>query len=321
MKKIEVQEFGGPEVMHIVDCDMPEVEGDEVLIKVMKASVNYADVKKRMGNSVGGGIPFTPGIDAVGIVVDKGHKVTSIEKGQRVIAFPVEGSYAEYVVAKESLTYGIPDGLDNRTAAACPTVGILSYILLADIARVRAGERVLIHAAAGGVGTTSIQLAKWMGAKDVIGVVSHKDKADVVLEAGADEVLLYNDFAEQINAQFGGVDVILDSVAGDISEKSMECLANYGRLVQFGNAGGRPGNIKTSDLHKSCRSVLGFSLGTTRLNRPESIREAASEVLTLLDTNQLRLHISEEYPLEKASDAHAWLESRKSTGKLLLHIL
>ncbi|MCD5323437.1 MULTISPECIES: quinone oxidoreductase family protein [Pontibacillus] len=320
MKKIEVRRFGGPEVMCVVEADLPEINEDEVLIKVNKASVNFADIKKRKGSGTQGVFPFTPGLDAMGVVVEKGQNVSKIEIGQRVIAFPKEGSYAEYVVASETLTYKVPNRLNDETAAACPTVGILAYKLLHDIARLRLGERVLIHAAAGGVGTTAIGLAKQMGARTIVGVVGHKDKLEIAYQAGADHVFLNDRFSEEVITRMGGVDVVLDSVGGKVSKESLNCLAHYGRLVQFGNAGGHTGQFQTSQLHKSCRSILGYSLGTTRQERPETIRGAAHEVLRLLETKQLHIPVSKQYSLEEIRDAHAWVESRRSIGKLVINV-
>ncbi|MFD2446917.1 zinc-binding alcohol dehydrogenase family protein [Bacillus sp. CGMCC 1.16607] len=323
MKAIIVTEFGQPEVLKYTDIEIPVINSKQVLIKVEKASVNFADIKSRYGKK-GGKLPFIPGLDAAGVIESVGSEVQSFKVGQRVIAFPSAGSYAEYVVAEENLTFSIPDRLDFQTAAACPTVSFLSYKLLVDIARIEKGETVLVHSAAGGVGTTAIQLAKILGASKVIGTVGSESKSSVALEAGADQVICYEteDFAQKVNEYTDGkgVNIILDSIAGWVSEKSLDCLAPYGRLVHFGNSSGKAGNFKTNDLHSSCRSVLGFSLGTTRKERPHLLQETAKQVLQLLADGHLHIKIGHHFPLQDAVSAHKLIESRQSVGKVLLDV-
>ncbi|KLA28777.1 hypothetical protein B4158_2092 [Bacillus cereus] len=276
MKAIVVTSFGGPEVMKYTDLDIPAISEDQVLIRVVATSVNFADIKLRYGKKGNKALPFIPGIDATGIVERVGSHVKNIHPGQRVIAFPQNGSYAEYVVANENLTFVLPHEVDFQTAAACPIVSFTSYNLLANVARLQQGESVLIHAAAGGIGTTAIQLAK-------------------LLEAGADYVICHQDedFVEKVNELTNGegVDVILDSISGTVSERSLNCLAYYGRLVHFGNASGEIGNFQTKDLHASCRSILGFSFGNTRKKRPELLQETAMKfsVICVTDVYKLRL--------------------------------
>ncbi len=319
MKAIVVNRLGGPEVLEFIDATVPEVQPNEVLIQVKATSVNFADIKARKGNK-GGEVPFIPGIDAAGVVVKVGKKVKQFSVGQRVIAFPDKGSYAEYIVADEKLTFAIPESISFEVAAASPIVSFLSYHLIKNIARMVPGESILIHAAAGEVGTTAIQFAKALGAKKIIGTVSDLYKAPIALEAGADEVISYDDFAKVTNHFTNGlgVDIILDSVAGHVTEESFNCLAPYGRLVQFGNASGEGGNIKTNDLHSSCRSVLGFSLGTTRKNRPEILAEIAKDIFQYLEDGLVNVQVSERFHLQDAMKAHQLMESRKSTGKILL---
>ncbi|QQE74741.1 zinc-binding dehydrogenase [Brevibacillus composti] len=324
MKAVLVTAFGGTEGMVYSDVEMPACGPKQVLIRVVKTSVNFADIKARYGKKGGGKLPFIPGLDAVGIVERVGEEVEAVQVGQRVMAFPHNGSYAEYIVADEMLTFALPDELDWDTAAACPIVSFTSYRLLADVARLEPGETVLIHAAAGGIGTTATQLAKLLGAGRVIGTVGSRSKAEIALEAGADCVIATDteDFAEKVKewTDGEGAHVILDSIAGTVTEKSIECLAPYGRLVHFGNAGGQIGQIKTIDLHASCRSVLGFSLGTTRSKRPHLLRETARHVLPYLADGRLKMKIGKHFPLAEAAKAHDWVESRQSTGKVLLDV-
>ncbi|PGV56123.1 quinone oxidoreductase [Bacillus cereus] len=324
MKAIVVTSFGGPEVLKYTDMDIPTLSDNQVLIHVVATSVNFADIKSRYGKKGNKALPFIPGIDAAGIVEHVGSHVKNIYPGQRVIAFPQNGSYSEYVVANENLTFVLPDEVDFQTATACPIVSFTSYNLLVNVARLQQGESVLIHAAAGGIGTTAIQLAKLLGAKKVIGTVGSEAKRKIALDAGADYVICHQDedFVEKVNKLTNGegVNVILDSISGTMSERSLKCLAYYGRLVHFGNASGEVGHFQTKDLHASCRSILGFSFGTTRKKRPESLQETAKQVFRYLRDGSLQINTTKSFPLQDAGKAHEWVESRQSTGKVILNV-
>lgn len=324
MKAIALTQYGNPDVLRYIEMDIPKIKRDQVLIKVEKASVNFADVKARIGQGGTGRFPFIPGLDASGVVVEIGSEITNFKIGDRVAAFPSEGSYGEYAAADEKLTFPVPDEVELDIAAGSLTVSFLSYKLLADISRIQNGETVLVHSAAGGVGTTAIQMAKILGAGLVIGTVGSETKVPAAEEAGSDHVIVYekNDFAEKVVEITGGqgADIILDSLAGDVTQKSFRCLADYGRLIQFGNSSGKPGIINTNDLHKSCRSALGYSLGTTRKKRPESLSETAQKVMQFLKEKKLHIRIGHRFPLEEAAEAHKLIESRLSTGKILLDI-
>lgn len=288
MKAIAVTQYGNPDVLTYTEMEIPKIKRNQVLIKVEKASVNFADVKARIGQGGTGLFPFIPGLDAAGAVVEIGSEITNFNIGDRVAAFPSEGSYGEYAAADENLTFAVPDEVELDIAAASLTVSFLSYKLLADISRIQNGETVLVHSAAGGVGTTAIQMAKILGAGLVIGTVGSETKVPAAVEAGSDHVLVYeqNDFAEKVIEITGGkgADIILDSLAGSITQKSFRCLADYGRLIQFGNSSGKQGIINTNDLHKSCRSALGYSLGTTRKKRPESLSSKSHAVFKRRET-------------------------------------
>ncbi|MCY0879686.1 MAG: NADPH:quinone oxidoreductase family protein [Firmicutes bacterium] len=323
MHAVVVTAWGGPEVLQWMDWPEPAVGPDDVLIRVQTTSVNFADVKARYGQYHGAGKPpFVPGLDVAGVVEAVGEQVEGVAPGMRVVAFPRGGSYAERVVAPKELVYPIPDALDWAPAAGIPTVGFTAYQLLATVARITPGESVLIHSAAGGVGTTAIQIARLLGARFIIGTVGDDAKRPVAEEAGADLVVNYRQtsFSEAVKAATDGhgVDVILDAVGGPVAEESLTCLAPFGRLVHFGDASGEVGRIRVSDLHASCRAVLGYSLGTARRARPASIRPAADHVLQWLQEGRLRVMITREYPLPEAAAAHQWMESRQSVGKIIL---
>ncbi|MFJ7737291.1 zinc-binding alcohol dehydrogenase family protein [Lysinibacillus sp. NPDC097287] len=322
MKAVVIHEFGTPSVLEYVECAKPNISAGELLIHAKYTSVNFADVKNRTGNKAKGNFPMILGLDAAGVVEEVFDETSAFKKGDRVIAFPKNGSYAEYVIANEQLVFKIPHDLSFEKAAAIPTVSFLAYILTHKVMKVSEADAVLIHAASGGVGTMLVQMAKQLGAKKIIGVVGNMDKANIVYELGADTVLTYDNFSQQVNEYTDGygVDIVFDSIAGDVTEESLNCLAQYGTLVQFGNSGGRAGNIKTSDLHSSCRNVKGFSLGTTRKLKPEMLQTVAGEIFALLKSEDLQVPIAKTYRLEEMQEAHKFMESRQHQGKILIKI-
>ncbi|KMJ55908.1 quinone oxidoreductase [Bacillus sp. LL01] len=321
MKAIVQSEFGDANVLTYSDVERPKMRDGECLIKVAYTSVNYADIKKRNGNKGKGHFPLMVGLDAAGTIVE-----TSVESpfsiGDRVIAFPQDGSYAEYVLAKESLIFKIPDSLSFEQAAAMPTVSILSYMLLHEIGQVQHSDTIVIHSAAGGVGSMLVQLAKLTGVHKIIGTVGNLDKANYVRELGVDSVYTYDTFTEEVLKQTNnkGANIIFDSVAGEVTSLSLDCLALYGTLVQFGNSNGKAGAFKTSDVHTSCRTVKGFSLGTTRKHDPARLAPVAEKVIELFNTKQITLPIAQVFPLSAAKEAHNLMESRHYKGKILLKV-
>jgi len=321
MKAVIQHAFGDADVLTFKEVEKPEIGEGEVLIHAAYTSVNYADIKKRKGNKGAGGVPMTLGLDMAGIVEEAGPS-SSFTKGDRVIAFPRNGSYAEFVIAKESLTYKVPEELSLQQAATMPTVSILSYILLHEIAQVKPTDTIVIHSAAGGVGSMLIQLAKHAGVEKVIGTVGRMEKESYVKSLGVDAVYSYETFSDEVLEQTDqrGSQVIFDSVAGDVTRKSLDCLALYGTLVQFGNSSGKAAIFKTSDVHSSCRNVKGFSLGTTRKHDPARLAPVAEKVLAMFASGEVQLPIANVFELSEAAEAHKLIESRNYEGKVLLKI-
>jgi NADPH:quinone reductase len=323
MKAVVVNRLGPPEVLEYQDVPEPQAAPGQVLIRVAATGVNFADIMARRGRYHGGAAPpFVPGLDVAGTITSVGTGVTGLAVGQRVAAFPAGGSYAEQVAADPVLVYALPDAVDFETAAAFPTVGVTAYNLLSLVGRLAGGETVLVHAAGGGVGTTAIQMARRLGAGRVIGTVGDDAKIGLVRDLGADEVINYQreDFAARVRDLTGGsgADVVLDSVAGPTFEASLTCLAPFGRLVVFGQASGEPGVARSADLYGMNRAVLGYSTGGYRRLRPAALRPAAEAVLRLLADGEVRFVVGGRYPLAEAAEAHRSVESRKSTGKILL---
>ena len=212
--------FGGPSVLEPLSLSAPVCGEEQVRIRVEGVSVNYADLQTRRGSYHAGGtqFPVIPGLDAVGIVETVGSRVDHIRVGQRVLAFPHTGTYAEYVVADGNLTFPVPEGLPLEQAIACPLVTFTSWMLLHKVAALEPGETLLIHAASGGIGTTVIQMARNLGAARIIGTVGSPAKRQAALDAGADDVFCLSDgpFAAAVLDRTGGrgADVILDSLGG-----------------------------------------------------------------------------------------------------------
>lgn len=321
MKAIIQSEFGDANVLSYTDIQIPKIGDEECLIKVSYTSVNYADIKKRIGNKGKGNFPLILGLDCAGTIVETAPN-SSFSIGDRVIAFPKGGSYAEYVLANEKLVFKIPDTLSFDQAAAMPTVSILSYLLLHEIGQVKKTDTIVIHSAAGGVGSMLVQLAKVAGVQHIIGTVGNIDKANYVKKLGATMACTYETFAEEVLKETNnqGANIIFDSVAGYVTSSSLDCLALYGTLVQFGNSSGEAGQFKTSDVHSSCRNIKGFSLGTTRAHDPLRLAPVAEEVIELFNSKQISLPIAQIFNLEDATAAHELIESRNYEGKVLLKV-
>ena len=326
MKAVGCMELGGPSVLHTLEVARPVCGERQVLIRTEGVSVNYADLQTRRGAYHGAGtrFPVIPGLDVTGIIEEIGSQVKDLRPGQRVIAFPHTGSYAEYVAADENLAFPAPEGLPLEQVIACPLVTFTAQMLLGKVAQLERGETLVIHAASGGIGTTVIQMARNMGAKTVIGTVGSRRKARSALDAGADEVICLEGggFAERVRELTGGqgADVILDSLGGPYTNEGMDCLAPYGRMIVFGNASHSYSELNTGLLHASCRSVRGFSIGSTRTRRPSWFREAAPFCLESLARGQIRIPVSAAFPLEEAAKAHELLEERRITGKVILTV-
>jgi NADPH:quinone reductase len=318
MKAIVIEQFGAPDVLQLKEREAPQPNPDQIAIKVSVTSVNFADTMWRTGRP-GAKVPFTPGLDCAGTVAAVGANVRDFKVGQRVAAFADGGSYAEIALARPVLSYAIPDGVSDEDACGL-VVLVTAWNLLTLAGRLAAGESVLVHAAAGGVGSTAIQLARHMGAKKIVATVGNMEKAEYARKCGADVVLSADDFASGTKdaTEGRGVDIILDSVAGAGFPMSLEVLAPFGRYVNFGNAGGAPGTVQTNQLHATNRAAIGYSSGHYRAARPEALRPAVEGTYQAIAEKKLKVLVSKTYPLREAADAHRYIESRKSFGKILL---
>ncbi|MGW7680446.1 quinone oxidoreductase family protein [Kribbella sp. NPDC054772] len=314
MRAIQVTEFGGPEVLVPTELDPPVAGPGQLLVAVSAAGVNFADTHRTDGSYRGGvTLPFVPGVEIVG----------RTDTGRRILSpiFETGGGYAEFALAPAHRVVDVPDGVSDGQALAVLIQGLTAWHVLRNSARLGAGESVLVNAAAGGVGSLAVQLAKHFGAGQVIATASTPAKRELALQLGADVAVDNNPngYADRIRAvAAGGVDVVLDSTGGPTMLAGLDCLAGFGRLVNYGNAGreGRPA-VDPSALAQRNLSVAGFWL-VPAMELPGGYVEPLTELLALTAAGKLHPLVGAEYPLEQARRSHEDLLARRTTGKVVL---
>jgi NADPH2:quinone reductase len=313
MRAIQMHEFGGPEVLKLVELPVPEPGPGEVLIKVSRAGLNFADTHTRTNTYLAPAeVPLVPGGEVAGVREDS---------GERVVALCGSGGYAEYATAPASLTFPIPDGVDDGTALALVLQGTTAWHLYRTSARIQDGESVVVHAAAGGVGSLAVQLGHPLGAGRIIATASSAEKRTLALELGADAAVdaAPEGMAERIIEANGGqrVDVVLEMAGGEVFEQSLKALATFGRLVTYGIASGDQNEVRSGALMRRSHAVVGFWLMHC-LQRPGMLEEALSDLFERARSGQLRVVVGATYPLAEAARAQGDLQSRRTSGKLLL---
>ena len=323
MRAIRMYEPGGPEVLKLEDVATPEPGAGEVLLEVALAGVNYADTGMRRGMFHGPGaaaLPMTPGFEVSGTVAKLGEGVEEFGEGDWVVAVLGAGGYAEYAVAPVASVVKVPDGVDFLQATALLVQGITAYGVLHDSARIRAGEAVLVQAAAGGVGTLTVQLAKLAGAGPVIGTASTGVKRKLAESLGADRTVDYTreGWVEEVFGATGGqgVDVVLESVGGEVGGQAYGCLAPLGRLVTFGAAGGE--GMAPPDMwqiNMKGQTVSGYGGPWIR---PGAADKARKEISNYLQSGELKVVEGPSFKLGEAADAHRAVEGRATVGKVVL---
>ena len=320
MKAIQVAKTGGPEVLTLVDIPVPKPKPNEALVKISAAGVNFIDVYFREGRYPAP-LPFIDGQEAAGVVSEIGSEVKSLKVGDRVAYTGTLGSYAEYAVIPADRLVKVPSGVDDRQAAAAMLQGMTAHYLLHGSYPLKKGETALIHAAAGGMGLLLVQMAKNIGAR-VIGTAGSEEKASLAREAGADEVILYNDQDFETETKRltdgKGVHVVYDGVGKTTFEKDFKVLRPRGYLVLFGGSSGPVAPFDPMKLTQNgslflTRPSLGHYIATR-----EELEQRAGDVLGMISSGKLKLRVEHVYKLEDAQQAHRDLESRKTTGKLLL---
>lgn len=322
MKAVQLTEFGGPEVLKMVDLEKPMPGPSEVLIDIKAIGVNYADTARREGQYVvKTELPFVPGAEIAGKVAAVGDNVQTVSVGSRVVTLIESRGYAEFAVANERSLIPIPDGVDYKLAVALPLQGLSAYHIIKTMGRLEKGESILIHAAAGGVGTLAVQLAKLFGAGKVIATASNDEKLALAKEMGADGLVNYTEegWEDQVLALTDGkgVDVALEMAGGEVFSKTLACLAPFGRLVIYGVASGVQSRLYPSSLMAKNQSVIGFFLPQI-MRKSDLFRSSLQELLTYVSNGQLKLTIGGEFPLDEAAAVHRLLQGRKTTGKLVL---
>lgn len=322
MRAIEVTEYGGPSALQLRKRDRPEPTEGTVLIDVEAAGVNFADVQQRRGHYPGGPEPpFVPGMEAAGTVAETGPGV-DLPEGQRVVAMTDGGGYAEGVVADADALFPIPEGVTYEAAAGFPVQFLTAHNALFGWGGLEAGERVLVHAAAGGVGTAAVQLASAAGAT-VFGTASTAEKLELAERLGVDHPINYTEasFADRVAAltDGDGVDLVLDGVGGEVFDRSLDALAHFGRLVTIGVASGDPPAAPATKLLMENKRVVGFHLGNALANDPGRVLDAVPELTNSLVAGDLEVVVGQTFDLDAAADAHRALEDRSTTGKVVLN--
>jgi len=306
-------EFGGPEVLELVELPIPEPGPEQVLIKVARAGLNFADTHTRTNSYVRkASLPLVPGGEVAGVREDT---------GERVVALVGDGGYAEYAIAPRELVYPIPDELDEGAALALIIQGLTAWHLYRTAGHVAAGESVVVHSAAGGVGSLAVQLGRALGAGRVIATASSPEKRALALELGADAAIEAeaDGLTERLLAANDGrpVDVVFDMAGGAVFDASYKALAPFGRIVVCGIASQEPNEVRTGSLLRHSRSVVGFYLFHT-LERPGMFADALADLFARAARGELRTVIGATYSLDQATQAHIDLRERRTTGKLLL---
>jgi NADPH2:quinone reductase len=313
MRAIQMTEFGGPEVLRLVELPTPRPGSEEVLIRVTHAGLNFADTHTRTNSYVQrASLPLVPGGEVVGVREDT---------GERVLALVGSGGYAEYATAQAGRVFSIPDQIDDGTALALVVQGTTAWHLYRTAGRMADGESVVVHAAAGGVGSLAVQLGRAFGAGRVIATASTAQKRALAMELGADIAVDAEPegLTERLIEANGGreVDVVFEMSGGAVFERSYRALAPFGRLVVCGIASQRPNELSSGSLLRHSRAVVGFYIFHC-LERPGMFSEALADLFARVLRGELRAVVGHTYPLEQAAQAHSDLRERRTTGKLLL---
>jgi NADPH2:quinone reductase len=309
---VQIDEFGGPEVLQVVDLPKPEPSDGEMLIEVSRAGMNFADTHQRENSYLARyEVPLVLGAEVAGLTED----------GQRVIALLPSGGYAQYAVAPKEMVYPIPDGLDEGAALALLIQGLTAWHLFKTSAKLGQGESVVVISGSGGVGSLAVQLAKPFGAGRVIATASTEEKRSLALSLGADAAVdpSVDDLkGALVDANDGSqVDVVLEMSGGRVFSQSAEALAPFGRIVAYGIAGREQNTVETGRLMRKSRAVVGFWLMHC-LGRRDMVEEPLADLFERAARGQLRPQVGETYALSDVRRAHEDLQGRRTSGKVLL---
>ena len=319
MRAVQITRLDGPTALEVVDVPLPEAGAGTVLVDVHVAGVTFPEVLQSRGEyQLKPELPFVPGSEVAG-TVRSAPEGSGLAPGQRVAAFPGLGAYAEVVAVPEVMVFPLPDRLSFLQGAALPMNYLTMHFGLVQRGRLREGETVLVHGAAGGVGTAAVQLAAALGAR-VIAVTSTPEKAEVARAAGAHETVLADGFRDAVRELTGGagVDLVVDPVGGDRFTDSLRSLAREGRLLVIGFTAGEISQVKVNRLLLNNISVVGVGWGAYWTRQPAYLQEQWAELLPLLEAGRLDPVLGTTYALEDAAQALLELDERRAAGKVLL---
>lgn len=316
MKAIQVTEFGGPEVLVYREVPDPVVTKDQFLVEVTHVGVNYADTHQAENSYLSQTqLPFIPGSEVVG------HDST----GATWLGFTTSGGYAQKAVLDSQSAVPLPEGVSPEAGLACLVQGLTAWHLIKTSARLQAGESMLVHAAAGGVGNLLLQLGRYFKATPIIGTVSSKEKIAELNSLGFNHIIIANptSLKDEVKALTNGrgADTCYEMVGGELGNVSLTCLAPFGRLVVYGMASRQPmSDVSPASLMYGSRSIVGFWLVDLIVNRPAEMAQSLTQLLDLVKTDQITPIVGPQYRLKDAKQAHEDLRARKTTGKVTLQV-
>jgi NADPH2:quinone reductase len=323
MKQIVMRRTGGPEVLALEEAAVPAPGPGQILVRVEASGINYADLMQRLGAYVEPTpLPIVPGMEVAGTVEAVGPGVDHLAPGARVLGFTATGGgYAQFAQVEAMQAVPLPDALGSREATALAIQGLTAWLLLTEVAPVGPGKSVLVHAAAGGVGTLAVQIARLRGADRIVATASTEEKLALARQLGAHIAVNYSnpDWPDRILAATGGqpVDVVLETVGGSVLADSLKVLAPFGRLVTFGAASGERATVETLPLLARNQTVTGFYLGGW-FGRGSFVPEALGALLHHVGTGEIEVPPVTVFPLAEAAEAHAAIHARRTSGKVVL---
>ena len=332
MKAVQIKEFGSAEVLQYTTIEQPQPQAGEILIKVEAASVNYSDTSRRANASYPfpTPLPFIPGSEVAGTVAALGEGVIEPSIGTPVFALVGNGAsgYAQYAVTPATQVIPMPPTVTSEQAAAIPVAGTSAVLIMREVAKLQQGETILIQGAAGGVGSYAVQIAKILGARQIIGATSSSAKFDSILANGADAVVDYSqpDWGQQVRklTDGRGADVILEMRGGDGFIQNIQCLAPFGRIVVYGMASRQPLVFDEQSITQFFydpslnQSIHVFNLGLFFGMKPEVAGEAMGDLIGLVASGQINVQVDTVLPLSYAAEAHRMMEAGQTTGKIVL---
>jgi NADPH2:quinone reductase len=325
MRALQIVELGGPSSLKLADIPVPEPahmlapDGNVVLVDVEAAGVSFPEVLQSRGDyQLKPPLPFVPGSEVAG-TVRSAPEGADVAVGDRVAAFSVLGGFAEVAAAPAHLTFKLPESIDSAQGAGLVLNYHTAWFSLIMRGRLKAGETVLVHGAAGGVGTASIQVAKGVGAR-AFAVVSSDEKERVARDAGADEVFRTDQPWKDQVKEAGGADVVLDPVGGDRFTDSLRSLREEGRLVVVGFTGGSIPEVKVNRLLLNNTEVIGAGWGAYVMPKPDVNRRIGAEIDKLIESGHVRPIVGARFPLERGGDALELIDGRGALGKVVLDV-